>query len=934
MRFTCLIFLAFGIGASRAPAQKAVIDTTVFGRWPEVKNLAFSPDGRYYAYSIEYKVSPDAPVHSQTWILQEAGGSWKREFRGIAPGVFTADSRAAVVRIPQDSLCLVPLGREGLTCLPRIRSFTLLTRPTGEWLVYQPTTPGPAVGIRNLATGQGTVYPGVTAYTLTPAGTAWLFVDTTARTLTIQSVKTGRSRIYANVERHWLSSDGAAVVLLTGAAEGAARRAELMWVDVASGAARSIWAGETPAAQAASVIFDETNTRLAFLVTDPGRQPADHGIWYYESGSPRAVRVADDRSVGLEGGWHLDATGHWWRFSHDGRRLMVTVAPPPVPPPNPGLARVTIRSYADGRLPTDPHGSRYAILDLKDRRLLPLANRADLLGWVSNAHGEFAWVGKRELEEQWARVDPLSLVSTETGARTPLGLLRPEFWASRGRYLLWRDSLLDISATDLTTGVTRNLTRGGPYQVVDAQDSRDGGRYPRVSVVAWLENEQAILVQDRYDLWQIDPVGHRPPVNLTNGYGRKHRTVFRLPGTSSGALETEWMRTPVKPRGALVLTAFDLTTKESGFYRVTWGRAADPERLSLGPYRYTETSRYPVGKGASAAYVVRRESATESPNYFATRDFRTFTPLTSVYPERAYRWLRAELTAWTSREGRRLQGIIYKPEDFDPRRKYPAIFLHYETLSDELHHYRKPEPMWAWINVPWFLSRGYIVVFPDIVNTIGWPGRSALHALESAAEHLASFPWVDAEHMGIFGHSFGGFRTNYVVTRTGRFAAAVSASGWVDLVDRYNREEGNQNWFEGGQGGIYATLWERPDLYLENSAIMCADRVTTPLLLNANPGDSPVSYSQGLAWFRALRRLGKRAWLLQYDGSGHLLNGAAAQVDYTLRVTQFFDHYLKGAPAPTWMTEGPGVVGRPTGLWGRHELAPKPSADGLAMCQN
>lgn len=165
--------------------------------------------------------------------------------------------------------------------------------------------------------------------------------------------------------------------------------------------------------------------------------------------------------------------------------------------------------------------------------------------------------------------------------------------------------------------------------------------------------------------------------------------------------------------------------------------------------------------------------------------------------------------------------------------------------------------------------------------------------------------------MGIQGHSRGGWETNFLVTHSKLFAAAMSASGFSDYVCLYNgirsaRLEGGsrQGSFESSYQRIGATLWERPDLYIENSPIFKANEVTTPLLMMANKADDDVPFEQGIEFFTALRRLRKKVWMLQYDGEGHMVLSNKAARDLTVRMKQFFDLYLMGAPAPKWMLTG------------------------------
>jgi len=167
--------------------------------------------------------------------------------------------------------------------------------------------------------------------------------------------------------------------------------------------------------------------------------------------------------------------------------------------------------------------------------------------------------------------------------------------------------------------------------------------------------------------------------------------------------------------------------------------------------------------------------------------------------------------------------------------------------------------------------------------------------------------------MGIAGGSWGGYETNYLVTHSDLFAAAYSACGVTDYFSYYGTEEKDRSgasytaFAETGQNRLGVTPWERPDLYIKNSPIFTADRVTTPLLIVHDANDYRVPFGQSVELFKALRRLGKRAWLLQY-GKGHEgavpIFGTSGIEDLDIRFKQFFDHYLKGAPAPRWMTRG------------------------------
>jgi len=322
----------------------------------------------------------------------------------------------------------------------------------------------------------------------------------------------------------------------------------------------------------------------------------------------------------------------------------------------------------------------------------------------------------------------------------------------------------------------------------------------------------------------------------------------------------------------------------------------------MGPYKYGD----PIKSDNSNGWLVLRESDKDAPNFYLTRNWRDFVPVSNIQPQKEYNWMTSELVTWRLPNGRLNQGILYKPENFEPLKKYPLITHYYEERSDELYEFKKPEPIRDFINIPYFVSRGYLIFVPDIYYELGEPGQSALKTVLSGVRYLCLNQWIDSGRLGLQGHSFGGWETNYIITHTHLFAAAEEGSGMTDLIGSYGDILDGRSrlfYYEAHQGRIRSSLWERPSLYIEESPIFSADQVTTPLLMMHNKRDKLVSWMQGVEFFTALRRLRKKAWMLQYDYGSHAVDGNDA-IDYTIRMTQFFDHFLMGKPAPKWMTEG------------------------------
>jgi dipeptidyl aminopeptidase/acylaminoacyl peptidase len=427
--------------------------------------------------------------------------------------------------------------------------------------------------------------------------------------------------------------------------------------------------------------------------------------------------------------------------------------------------------------------------------------------------------------------------------------------------------------------------------------------------VGWMTDDTALILYDQCDIYQVDPMGKSAPSNLTRSFGRDHNIEFRLAMQNADHI--------FRANEELIISAFNRINKDDGFYSIVLGEKRMPQLLTMQPCIFTGTwdddrftpSGFPRKAKNAEVYLVRQMSASKSPNFFWTSDFKIFYQITDVHPEESYNWLTTELITWKMFDGKKAQGILYKPENFDPQKKYPLIIHYYERFSEGLHGFIKPNFCHGDLNIPYFVSNGYLVFTPDIYYSIGHPGESVLNTIVTAVNYLTSMGFVDVKHIGIQGHSRGGWETNYLVTHTRLFAAAMSASGFSNYISLYNgirslsSGTSRQTAFENHFQRIGATLWERPDLYIENSPIFKADYVTTPVLIMANKGDYDIPFEQGIEFFTALRRLGKKAWLLQYDGEKHMVFGWAAW-DFTVRMKQFFDHYLMNAPAPMWMSKG------------------------------
>jgi dipeptidyl aminopeptidase/acylaminoacyl peptidase len=266
------------------------------------------------------------------------------------------------------------------------------------------------------------------------------------------------------------------------------------------------------------------------------------------------------------------------------------------------------------------------------------------------------------------------------------------------------------------------------------------------------------------------------------------------------------------------------------------------------------------------------------------------------------------LIEYKNNRGVPLQGVLHYPAGYVPGRTYPMVVYMYEQLSDTLHRYSAPSER-DYYNVSSFTSAGYFLYQPDIVFQPREPGLSVLDCVSAAVEAVIRKGVVDPKRIGIIGHSWGGFDASFLATHSQMFAAAVAGAPITDLVSNY----GDHHWRQGiaetdhietGQQRMVVPLWEDPDAYIRNSAVFGAGTMRTPLLVEVGDNDGTVFWHQGVELYNAARRARKNVVLLVYANEDHGLRKKANQLDYHRRIMAWFDHYLKGEPAPAWITEG------------------------------
>jgi dipeptidyl aminopeptidase/acylaminoacyl peptidase len=464
-----------------------------------------------------------------------------------------------------------------------------------------------------------------------------------------------------------------------------------------------------------------------------------------------------------------------------------------------------------------------------------------------------------------------------------------------GKLLYYRDG--DYWVYDFASASSRPITRGVPTSFVDSEDDHNVDE-PPTPVIGWVAGGGSVLLSDNWDIWKV-PVGTGTAVNLT-GNGRLEKLRYR------SRLVYDSRERGIDLSKPQYFTVYGERSKKEGLARLAPGRQV-VERLIW------DDAHYVVRRARDAeVFLYTRETVKEFPDYWvAEGSFAEPRRLTDANPQQSeYKWSGgALLLDYVSRKGDSLQAALYLPAGYEPGRKYPTVVYIYEKLSQNLHSYSVPNETRAF-NPSLYTSRGYAVLQPDIVYRVNDPGMSALWCVVPAVEAAIASGVVDPERIGLHGHSWGGYQTAFLATQTGKlFRAAVAGAALTDMVSMYssvywNTGSANQPIFEASQGRFSGDFLENFDAYIRNSPAFHADKVEIPLLMLHNERDGAVDFNQGITFFNTLRALGKDVVLLQYVGENHGLAQLRNQKDYTSRMREFFDHFLKGAPAPDWWLKG------------------------------
>jgi dipeptidyl aminopeptidase/acylaminoacyl peptidase len=917
----CTLFItAVAQKKTAAPVVKKTLSHTVYDSWKEISSKAITNDGNYAAIAINPQ---DGDGKIVFYNLKTGTQDSVKRADNIS---LTYDSKFAIFKVrppqkvvkdlrrqkkkkedmPKDTLVLYSFTSRKTEKIPEVRTYRIPEK-AGGWIAYQleakKEEKKPADAPKTDAT------PPKKAKKVKKNS------DDNGYTLVLRNLSGQAITQFGFVKDFTFAKNGAGL-LFTSTGNDSTLKAGVYWYDLIQSQLRPIHEGKSKY-KYKGLSISEDGKQVAFILdADTTKAPIRHPqLFHWKSADVSAKFYDVEHSMALPVNW-LVSDSFTPLFSKDGKKLFFGSNPTPVLQDTMKLAEeivsVEVWGNSDGliypqqnrQLESEKKRSYMAILDIDAKTITQIASKEIPNAEIGDEGNSSVVLLETNRPYQRSIVYEGSAYSDfyifDTGTRLLLDIAHKvkgnAVLSPKAKYAYWY-SLTDTTWFVYGVGADSAIRMKGKTSFADEED--DHPDYPsQYGTAGWTTNDESLLIYDRYDIWSFDPLGQRAPINLTKT-GRQEKTVFRY-------IKLDAEERSIDPAKEMMLSAFNENTKQSGFYKLSL-KDGKLTKLVMDNFRFSGG----VKAQDANVWLYTRESFREFPDVWTSdMSLGGMKKLTDANPQmKNYNWGTVELVTWNSLDNVPLTGMLYKPEGFDPKKKYPMITYFYEKESDNIHAHIPPTPLRSSINRSTYVSDEYLVFVPDIVYKIGFPGESAYNAILPGVTSLIAKGFVDEKNVGIQGHSWGGYQTAYIVTRTNLFKAGEAGAIVANMISAYGGirwESGLSRMFqyEHSQSRIGGTLWEKPMHFIENSPIFFADKIQTPLLLLHNDADGAVPWYQGIEMYMALRRLEKPVWMLNYNGEPHWPVKRENRMDFQIRMKQYFDYYLKGAPMPSWMKDG------------------------------
>jgi dipeptidyl aminopeptidase/acylaminoacyl peptidase len=906
-------------------AQKAPLDNTVYDGWKSLSSQTISEDGKWVTYTIN-------PQQGDGWlyIYNVTSGQKDSVARG-GRAVFSPDRMYLAYQViptltetrqakkkklkedkmPKNNLEIRLLSNNDVTKIPRVKSFAVPEKYS-YWMAYLLEKKAEEKKEKK-ATGDTTK----TSVPALPkkAKTA----EAKGTELVIFNPVLKKEYKFQDVTEFVVAKDGKSISFLQSIPDTTKiENFKINMFDTQKEISKIVFEGK---GSVKKLTTDRIGNVTSFIYSTDTSKVKIYNLWLSKN-IENASKIIDTANPALPKDWAVSENGNI-TFSDDGTRVFFGTAEKPLKEPEDTLLdeekyKLDIWSWDDEilqpmqkkQLDQERKRTWMAVYHIDNGLMYQLADTNIPSVRTSQKGNSVIALGTSDLKyrksSSWdgGTSSDYYIINIETGTKT-LVLEKCSSRASlspSSKYLLyWDNEKKAWISMPVTGGPGKNLTSSIKVPLYDEFNDVPDDPSPH-GIAGWMDDEKHVLVYDRYDIWSLDLAGVENPVNITNNFGRNNNLRLRYNELDPDA---EF----INRKDLIYLSAFNYNNKESGFYSLKPGKVTDPVMLTM------DKASFPgdLTKAKKAGVLLwQKGTFTSSPElYISNMNLGDAKRISKTNPQQInYNWGTVELVEWMSFDRQKLQGLLYKPENFDPTRKYPMIIYFYERSSDGLYNYMPPAPSASIINRTFAVSNGYLVFVPDIPYVIGYPGQSCYNAVVSGTYALLDkYNFIDSSKLGLDGQSWGGYQIAWLVTQTDLFSCAYAGAAVSNMTSAY----GGIRWgtgmsrmfqYEHTQSRIGGTLWEKPVQFIENSPIFFVPKINTPLLLMHNDADGAVPWYQSIEFITALRRLDKPAWLLSYNDEDHNLVKRPARKDISIRKMQFFDHYLKGAPMPYWMKNG------------------------------
>lgn len=931
---------------SVAFAQKKPLDHSVYDSWQSVSESTISNDGKFISYMVNVQEG-DGKLY-----IQKTNGDTLADIARGYDGVFLPNSHVFVCKIkptyqetrqakidkkkeddlPKDSLAIVQLKDGTIRKIARIKSFQT-SEKQGSLLAWLAEKPLPikvkedsvtrlnklsaeadslvrvADSLRNKLAeaktkGMKSLIPA--KHTNKPK------IKSEGNDLHIIDFANNDSIVLSQVIDYTVSKNGNIVAVAFGPSE-TDSVSRIAYVENLK--SKVVLAGNK---LVKSLTLDDDGKQLAFMADMDSSKNAlrnFYSLFLYQKGKDTAQIIATKSSPNIPSESQISEYAKL-NFSKSGNRLFFGTSPI-LPLKDTSLpeferVKVDIWNYKEDDLHTmqlynlerDLKKNYLAMYDISSKQITQLASNIFRNVYTTeNGDGKYFYTSTdtgRQISRQWlgSANQDVYVLDAKNGSKTLIaknwnGGIYPSY--SGSALLLYNVVAKKYSLYDATTKVFKPVT-GFTTPIYDVENDvpAEPGNY---GVAGWTKEGNSVFIYGQYDIWKVDVASAKASLVVS---GQKEKVSYQYISLDK---EQRYLLTD----SLLAFNKYYERTKNNQY--VLFALDNPSKQHALMPL-----SNYKI-VGLNKAQDVDVWSFTKqnyqvSPNIFSEVDNQTVQLSNINQQQKSYSWGTAELYKWKAYTGTETEGILYKPENFDSTKKYPLIAYFYERNNETLYNYQAPAPTPSRLNIPFFVSRGYIVFVPDIWYKTGHPGQAAYDYIVSGVRSLVKKGFVDSTKMGIQGQSWGGYQTAYLITKVpNMFAAAWAGAPVVNMFSAYGgiRWESGMNrqfQYEKTQSRIGATIWEKPELYVENSPLFNLPKVKTPVVIMANDADGAVPWYQGIEMFTGLRRLGKPTWMLNYNGEAHNLMLRKNRKDIQIREQQFFDWLLKGTKPASWIVDG------------------------------